>query len=640
MVFMGFSELLILLLFAGGPFSDLLGIPPGDRDGALIHAAPADSMLYLEWAERGTGTAGAPGVDGLVADPEVRHFLARLEAATRDSLARNFPADDPRRELMAALPRAVVAMSGRPGCVFATVRKDAIPEGADPSTAMLTGLRAAVIVSGGDSADEFTVTIRSWLTGLMGPNVPDKLDRLPLPLPLPVPAQLHRHGNYLILAIGAGTLDEVIERLDSREDGLATYAPFVAAHDAVKLARVGHVAWLDAKAARENLIPLLGPGAAGQAQMALNMVGLGGVNHVCSVVGVSDGQVVSRMKIGTDGKTEGLLALVAARGLQAADFAPVPADSDLVIAFSVDGQKILSAVQSMLAGQGVDQEEWQESVTEFETEFGLNVQRDIFDSFGQAVTISNSPGDGGWIATSPVLTVEVRRPAGAFKTVAKIAEYIDRQGRQAENDQGPRQRGMYLERKEFRGQRIYMLNFVGEGSPVAPSFAVTKTHLLIALHPQSLKARIRRMADTERWESFAFVPDDAGDTVSWTYVRTSEILPRIYGFVPWLAQLAFDEMQREGFHMDAFDLPSGPALLPWLGDFEAELIRTEDGFRRDTSGPPFVSGLMSAPVFMPGIFLFGVRVPQPVLEATEPADAVKLAPAEDQVDEVIIRRAP
>ena len=41
---LGFSELLILL--SGG----LLGLPPGERDAAFLHCAPADALVYMESA--------------------------------------------------------------------------------------------------------------------------------------------------------------------------------------------------------------------------------------------------------------------------------------------------------------------------------------------------------------------------------------------------------------------------------------------------------------------------------------------------------------------------------------------------------------------------------------------------------------
>ena len=93
MMMMGSMELLLLLLFAGGPAGDLMGMPPGERDTNLVHAASSDSILYLEWAERSAGKPGAPGVDGMFADPEVQNFVKRIKAAIQRSITENIPKD-------------------------------------------------------------------------------------------------------------------------------------------------------------------------------------------------------------------------------------------------------------------------------------------------------------------------------------------------------------------------------------------------------------------------------------------------------------------------------------------------------------------------------------------------------------------
>ena len=69
----GFVELLMVLVSGSGLFSGggIMGLPPGERDAALVKCAPADSLIYAEWSERSTGEAGAPGIDGLAADPEI-----------------------------------------------------------------------------------------------------------------------------------------------------------------------------------------------------------------------------------------------------------------------------------------------------------------------------------------------------------------------------------------------------------------------------------------------------------------------------------------------------------------------------------------------------------------------------------------
>lgn len=620
MMMMGGIEMLMMLFFAGGPLGDLLGLPPGERDTALVHAAAEDSVFYLEWASRGSGTPGAEGIDGLVADPEVAAFFQRLESAVTTAITGNLR-DDPARELMAALPGFVIAFSGRPGCLHVSFADGDPPANADPGLGVMMSLKAALVINGGDSADKFA----QQLAGFMAPlGINAAADFNHTPLPLPIPAEIHRHENYFILAVGPRTADEVANRLKESAGGLADNKDFSAALEALLLERTGSVAWLDLENGVEDIAGLMGP----PGQMipdALDMVGLGGVRNVVSVIGVVDGQVQSRVVAKTDGKLAGLMAMGAGRAMTAKDFSFVPADSDLVVAFSFDAQKILTGIREMVSRVDPGEEDdWDRTVTEFEDTFGLNVQKDIIDAFGHVVTISNSPGDGGWLATSPVLTLEVRKPAGAFKTVAKFAEFFDRQSTPRDENGRPKsRRAEFLERKEFMGQRIYMMNFVGDDDfIVAPSFAVNRSHLMIALHPQPLKSRLRRMADEANWKTFQFTPKYKGDVICYTFVRTADILEDVYGFLPWIAQSVMSQLQGEGVQMDAFDFPSAQALLPYVGDAQSVIVRTEDGFRIENTAPPFVGSMTTLPVLSVPWLMFGMRAaePAPFAIEAEPAD--------------------
>ena len=596
MMMMGGIELLIMLFFAGGPLSDIMGLPPGDRDTNLVHAAAEDSLLYFEWAARGEGKLGGEGVDGLVADPEVKSFFNRLVSAIQTSMTETMPPDAPQSEMMKALPQFVISFSGRPGCLYVGLKEDGpAPGEGNPAMALAMNVEAALVVNAGEKADEFSQTIAAWLGQALG-KAPEKLDQVQLPLP--VPAKLHRHENYIILAIGAGVLDKVIGRLKEPVGGLATNKRFAAAWDELKLERTGNLSWIDLASGAENVGELMGPDGAMIPQV-LEMTGLNSVDHIMTVSGIVDGQVRSRIKAKTDGKQEGLLALMSGRALTADDFSFVPGDSDVVLALSLDGDKFLKAMRGLIENiQPGTGEEFDEGIGEFEEEFGLDVQKDILEAFGHVITLSDSPGDGGFVASMPVLTLEVTKPAGAFKTIAKFAEYFDKNGTSLQDDGSRRRgRGEYLERKEFMGQRIYMLNFVGDSDYiVAPTFAVNRNHFMLALHPQAIKSRIRRMANKETWKPFKFAPKVDGEAIGYSAVKTSEVLPTLYGFTPWFASSVMSMVQRDGIKMDAFDFPSAQALLPYVADSESVLFRTDGGLRMESTAPPFLGSMTTMPI--------------------------------------------
>ncbi len=628
MMMMGASEMLILLLFAGGPASDLLGIPPGERDAALVHAAAADSIVYFEWAERGQGKEGAEGVDGLVADPEVKHFLNQIVTAIKKNIEREFAGDNGgqtrQRAMFQALPEFVMAFSGRPGCLSISLKDDGAG-GGDPLQALAMRAQALLVVNAGDKADEFSKTIGKWLSEIPGIAEPEKLDKIRLPLP--VPAIVHRHEDYIILGIGQDIVDKAIERLTKKEGGLATNERFAAGWKELELKRTGNIGFIDLKSGAEELGELLGQDGA-MIPMVMEATGIGNIEHIMSVTGVVDGMVRARVKAWTNGKLEGLMAAASGRAIVADDFRFVPNDSDVVMALSVDAGNFMNAIRELVGKiEPGAEEDFDEGVTEFEEEFGLSVKDDILEAFGNVVTLSNSPGDGGFVASMPVLTLEVKKPASAIKTVRKFAAYFDKHSTQLEeNGSKPRRRGEYLERKEFMGQRIYMMNFVGDDDYiVSPTWAVNRTHFMFSLHPQAIKSRIRRMK-RDSWKPYDFKPKADGDMVAFSAARMKDVLPKLYGFTPWFASSIMAMTQREGIEMDAFDYPSAAGLLPYMSDSQTVVLRTPTGLYAESNGPPLVGTIGALPVLSTPVMLFGFRVAAPrpaavrVIEA--PADAV------------------
>ena len=600
MFMVGVSELLILLLASGGPLNQFLGLPPGERDPNLVHVAPADSLLYIEWAARGEGKPGAAGIDGLAADPEVVVFFERLRGGIENMIARNTGADE--IETIKQVPGLVISLTGKPGCLFWGLESEAIPEDTPPQFAMAMAIRAGLVVNAGDDADEISDTIKS-LIALASGQQPDQLDHTPLPLPAPV--QIHRQGNYLILAAGENGVDDIIARLEAKAGGISKHESFAAGWKDLRLDRSGLIAFLDIENGIEKIGDLTGMRP--QFDQGLQMAGLGSVKWAMSVTGVADGQVVSRGHLRGVTGDQGLMALVSGRGIQADDFAMVPDDSDVVFACSADARKLLAAYTAFLAAQNPDaSDQVTAGLEQLGESLDIDFERDVFAALDQVITVSNSPGDGGLIGNSPVLTIGIKNARGVAKTSTKIAETLQREFTRGQPIQF-RRRGLTLERRDFLGTEIFMINTIGEDDvPIAPAWCLTETHVMIALHPQALKSRLRRLK-AEQWKSFGkkFAGGPEGETIAFTAVDVPGMLPKIYGFVPWFAQLAFSEMQSEGFEMNLYDLPSAAALMPYMNESRSYLVRTPEGLSKHAEGPPFFGSISS---LTPGLFIGGLKM--------------------------------
>ena len=98
----GPMELLILMMMSGGLFSSggMLGMPPGERDAALVKCPPADSVIYVEWSSRSFGKPGAPGIDGLAADPEIQLFIKNLDQSIRTLVEQETANGQPEEQIL------------------------------------------------------------------------------------------------------------------------------------------------------------------------------------------------------------------------------------------------------------------------------------------------------------------------------------------------------------------------------------------------------------------------------------------------------------------------------------------------------------------------------------------------------------
>jgi hypothetical protein len=168
-----------------------------------------------------------------------------------------------------------------------------------------------------------------------------------------------------------------------------------------------------------------------------------------------------------------------------------------------------------------------------------------------------------------------------------------------------------------------MINTIGDDDvPVAPAWCLTDTHVMVALHPQALKSRLRRLA-ADDWQSYgeAFAGGPAGDTVAFTAVDVPSVLPQIYGFLPWLGQIAFSEMQSAGFEMNLMDLPSAAALQPYMTQSRSYLIRSPDGVSKHAEGP----AIGSIPSLVPMMFMSaGVAVAPVRVQRMQAVEAVEI----------------
>jgi len=626
---MGMSFLsLIAMVFFNGFTAQMvpLGLPPGERDVALQRVPTEGVLLYSEWTAQGPGKAGAAGIEGLIVDEEIQMLLDDVEVAIATSLEKERAPKE-----IQLLPKFVRTLVTRPGCLFVSTGSEPLPERAEeinPGVA-LTRLQVGLVINGGEHADDLESQILGFLeAGQLGSQ--KELDHFVLPIPIPVgPVTLHRDGDHLILGVGADVLEGIVERLHADKGGIADDAEIQEALALVKQERTGRYQYVDVKRIAQFANAIAGDRA--QVNETLEMLHLDQLGHIVLTTGLADdGAVLSRTHIATGGGTDGVLSVLAGRPLTPKDFAHIPADSDSYIAKSVDLAKILAESRKIIEAVDPDSaEQFAQGLAELDAELGISVEKDIPAAFGSVWTVYNAPSNGGLVASSPVLALEVLDAEKAYTIFSQFMKTL-KANLPGDYGGGYRRRGVYLVDRKFHDHTIYFVNTVGDDVPFAPAFCVTDTHLLITLHPQAMKGHLR-LVDAGGENLSSKLPADvfAGrEQLVYGGSDPQGITRLVTAFAPYFMQLAMSEMQREGFPLDLFSLPSARGLLPYATDSSVSIERTKEGLLIEVRDGMPIPGLSSSAILLPAA-TFGTFVARQPVEFEAPAVEIQRAvPAE------------
>ncbi len=603
----GLMELLIV--GAGG---GLFGMPPGPRDAAYVQSAAAESLIYIEWAERSQGTPGAPGIDGFVADPEIDSFVADFEKALQSMIDTELQNASHEEQIVAKhtypLVKSILNGSGCLAIGFDETKLQAATALAGPEAAIV-GVQAALVVHPVDP-DDAAEHIRELLN-LLPPDLrTDNLDHQQFPLPVPgAQLFLHRHEDYFIVAFGEATLETVISGLSGDSPGLSTNSRFNQAMQAVLLDRTAGLGWIDLKGIIQTVSTVLGPQGA-MVNAAVAMAGADTIDSVATCNGLIDGQFVSRIFVDTGGKTEGILSLAAGRAIGNADLNKIPADADLAVAFSINLSKVLTAARTIVGTADAQSlEAMNGMIGQLENELGMSIEDDLLEAIDDVWTIYDSPSAGGFFFTSLIAGVNVKDQTKAEQTFAKIVNLVEESV--PGEFGGDYRRAVLLENREFKGRTIYYINTIGDDDvPVAPAFCLVEGQILVALHPQTIKAHLTFLDSGDT--NFAAqrnrgLRESDGELICLTYFETRTLLRYITAIAPFVAQVIFSEAQQDGFEMDIFSLPSARAILPYFHNSVGTVTRTPNGLMSESRGgiPYLPSGFLGG-MLLPLVYVGGI----------------------------------
>lgn len=588
---LGWIEILLLILGGGG----LIGMPPGERDPAFLKAAPANCLAYVEWAARGPGQPGAAGIDGFVADPEIVALISAID----HSLAPTEAGPDGPGQLLQDRDtlRLLKLITGHAGCLHVMASPPRQQRGflnvLAPTDALSQFQGCLIVNAGADAAAIIDAFNRATSN-----QVPAQPQMVEVAGPRGAKLTVHQQGERLLIGLGDGVVDRTLSALGVAAPGLETNPRFAAGWKRVATDRVGSVVWIDTKAASNVVVQALGP-AGILAQTVMRGAGIDAIDCVVGGSGVVNGNVIQRTFIATSGRTDGILMLAKNPGLKAEQLSHIPADSDMVLATSLDLGQFVFGVRELIAKTNpLSLRVFDEATKEFETEVGLSLATDIYPAFGNAWTAFNSPSEGGVFGSNLIVALEIRDANKAKVILERLMHLLEQSLASEDADYGSTAE---LKQQDFMGHSISYIRRSGGGFgptvSTSPSFCLTRGHLLFALHPQAIKSHLRYLSKPRPGfdqvaRSKLSLPDQ--DLLLASYMDGARATQNFSGLAPFLGQTLTDLAENHGWEFDPFMIPSSAALVPYAGDVTTSLAKQKDGLLIEAKNPQVAIGLLMA----------------------------------------------
>ena len=571
MVFYGLWELVLLLVFGLGlAIPSPFGLPPQPEDPALLRAAPADTVFYLQWfghAQPDPNSRNA--TEQLATEPEVVAFVQRLRLAIRASVLR----DEEEQELASNVLDLVETALENPCCLFVSAK--GLDRG-EPGMGLVLRL--------GDEVKRAELVMRRLETLLAdelqhehaasGQITLDGVTFRPLADAGTQTLRWGIFGEYFVLVAGDDATAAIVRGLKG-EPGLGAHPEFARLHGAVRVARPCFRSFVDL----DRIAQIASEQAGEELASALDLMGFDHARAVFSETGLEGTGYTSRTMLGTAGEPKGLMKLMSAKPLTDGDLAVVPGDATYAAVGRFDPRDAYRLLREMLNGfEPRLLGDLDRGIGQIEMVLGVRFETDLLAHLGDVVSVWSSPSQGSLLFTGTTAALSLA-DGEAFgkvyeKIMARIKEITPRKERQ---ENGRFRRGFYVESTRHQDHEVYFVNMVGDDFPIAPAWCATDTHLYFSFFPQTLKAALDRGLDQPSSLAQHKPLAESRGSLAVTRLDAERALQTIYPLLHPLAHLAAAELQRNGFDIDISALPTQASILRHLRAETSVLERTDNG---------------------------------------------------------------
>lgn len=540
----------VLLASIGLP----LGIPPLPPDSVVESAAPEECLFYF--ASAGTAkpnSASKNRTELLLADEQVQTFLTQISTQAVTALRQAAKGQPEAEQLAAHVPELLKALATHPASVYLAHF--------DPNEPP-TKIRAGLVVNLGAEQQQVAPLIaklqQAFAGQLQGAGKVDevtvagtKFTRFSARSDEPV-LLWGMHKSLFVLTFSAEEAEALLGRLDS---AIKVPAWLQTIRKKLPVQRPGTTLYINVAGALKSAQPAINTPVGS----VLEMLGLSHVQTVARVTGLTSGGAISRSLVTTDGKADGLFALLSGRSLSLEDLRGIPRDAQMAWVFRLRLADVYQQVQKAAVQLGAEQQ-LKDYVAQFEQQLGINLEDALLKPLGDKWTVYSAPGTGptpmaGWVVTASLADRDKLSQTNDL-LVKKFGDMLKQQA-----DAAP----ATIEESSMGSAKAYTVRMKGP-MPFAPTWTIAADRLIVAASPEVLKTVLERtqvpsVADIKSVQK-VLAGKKAVSMIS--YQDTPTLVTQFHAMAQMLGPMASAQLARQGIQFTMPPLPSLEKIKPHI----------------------------------------------------------------------------
>ena len=572
----GPTELMILItvgLSLGGAGGLPLSTPPLPPDPVIARVAPDACLFHLETAGLAAPAAGSKNLtERMLADPEMREFLAKVAEQVMGLARQAWPVDPDGEQALGTLLEAALT---RP--LALTVEKFQPPSPEGPPQVV-----ASLVIRVGDRGEAIEKAAR-WLAGSMPLRFETvevrgrSWQRLPDATQEVGDLSWGINDGSFVLAVGPGTLESLVARM--KEAGRKPPAWKAALEKRLPLARQSTLTYVNAGEALRIATSLPAPDR-DKLLTVLDASGLGKLETVGSVSGMTPEGVAASTWLGFDGPPKGLFAPPVS-GIGPRQLARIPADATMAQAWSLDLSAMLATVLGIVeATEPRAAAEFRENLDRIRAVAGFDIDTHLLKPLGPDWTVLSVPAPGAMLPG--VAIVAGVRDRATFAKTHKALLALARNAAAAGDVE------LAIREIPYRDQTLFCLESAAPGTPipVTPSWCLTDDALIVTLSPQLLKTLLARDVAKGGLEGVAEVKQALGgrEPALVGSVDPVWLLGSLCGLYEMAVPMSRGMLREQGLELSLPQLPPASAIMPFARPQVTTIRHEAEGILIESTG--------------------------------------------------------